>query len=100
TIAGFRPGAYAYGRSDEVICTNCVLPMIWPQGLLEKGPSDAGVNSAYTMSNGTITIPNSLGAVRWSVPGTNLMWGVGGRVFHVIDVTQDTNNTYVQTDLP
>jgi hypothetical protein len=102
TIANFRPGAYAYGRSDEVICTNCVLPAFSALGVTEKGPSDVGVNNAYTMSNGVITVPNTLNAVRWAVPGTNLMWTSiteSETAFRVIDVTQDANNTYVRTSL-
>lgn len=51
-------GAYAYGRSDEFTCTNCVLPNIAGGGLLEKGPSDLGVNIAYSMNNGIISYPN------------------------------------------
>ena len=53
------------------------------------------------MSNGIITIPNTNGAVRWAVPGTNLIWqgrGESELLIHVIDVTQDATNTYVQTD--
>ena len=53
------------------------------------------------MSNGIITIPNTNGAVRWAVPGTNLIWAGRGEnelLVHVIDVTQDATNTYVQTD--
>jgi hypothetical protein len=102
-IANFNPGAYGYGRSDEVSCTNCVLPVIAPYGVTEKGPGDVGVNYAYAMSNGVITFSNTNGALRWAVPGNNLMWrGVynSETAFRIVDVTQDANNTYVQTTLP
>jgi hypothetical protein len=103
TIERFKPGAFAYGRSDEVICNNCVLPAISVLGITEKGGNgDPGVNNAYTMRDGVIIVPNRLGAVRWAVPGTNLFW-VGQYAnetsFRVVDVTQDVNNTYVQTTL-
>jgi hypothetical protein len=101
TISTFRPGAYAYGRSDEVSCTNCIISNLNPLGILEtKG--GAGVNNVYTMSSGIITIPGSDGPVAWAVPGTNLMWA-GARnsetAFRVVDVTQDASNTYVKTTL-
>ena len=102
SIASFRPGAYAYGRTDEIVCTNCVLPAITPLGILNKGPNDAGVNTAYTMQNGVITIPNSQGPAAWAVPGTNLMWSgpyESETAFQVVDVTQDATNTYVKTTL-
>ena len=101
-IANFWPGAYAFGRTDEVVCTNCALNVINPLGITEKGPNDIGVNNAYQMANGIITVPNSLGPVRWAVPGTNLMWTgayESETAFQVLDVTQDATNTYVRTSL-
>jgi hypothetical protein len=102
TIRTLKPGAIAYGRSDEVVCTNCIISDIIPGGVLEKGDPEIGVNNAYSMSNGIIMVPHSLGAVRWAVPGTNLFWS--GRYqtegsFSIVDVTQDVDNTYVQTTL-
>lgn len=175
-IADFRPGAYAYGRSDELICTNCVFPAFQANGLLDAGYGN-GFRASYTMSNGVISYPNgkrvlgaanngagrvrltvestaglasnarvsisniagtyeanggnklisvidsthvdlpevpfvhayqgggfiALYAPRWAVPGTNLLW-VGahgtGPTFHVLDVTQDEQFTYVKTDFP
>lgn len=102
TIAVLKPGAFAYGRSDEIICTNCVISSIIPGGVLEKGPSEAGINVGYTMSGGVITVPNTDGAIRWAVPGTNLFWSGFYQTelsFRVVGVTQDANNTYVQTTL-
>ena len=102
TISSFRPGAYAYGRSNEVSCTNCKLPIISALGITEKGPNDAGVNNTYSMAAGVITVPNRYGAVRWAVPDTNLMWRGqydSETAFQITDVTQDANNTYVHTTL-
>jgi hypothetical protein len=102
SIASFRPGTYAYGRTEEIVCTNCVLPAISPLGMVIKGPNDAGVNTAYTMQNGVIIIPNSQGPAAWAVPGTNLMWSgpyETETAFQVVDVTQDATNTYVKTAL-
>lgn len=101
-IAAFRPGTYAYGRTDEVVCTNCALPAISALGMFVKGPNGAGVNTGYTMQNGVIAIPNSQGPAAWAVPGTNLMWAGADETetaFQVVDVTQDATNTYVKTTL-
>lgn len=102
TLTSFAPGAYAYGRSDETVCTNCVLPTITGTAYTEKGPADIGMNIAASMSGGVITVPNTLNAVRWAVPGTNLFWQGAQRSetsFRVVDVTQDLTNTYVTTTL-
>src|SRR5262249_37372771 len=64
TIAAFYPGALAFGRSDEVVCTNCVINQFGDStyhtagGVLEKGPGDNGVNNSYSMNDGVIIIPN------------------------------------------
>jgi hypothetical protein len=92
-IALFKPGAFAYGRSDEVICSNCVISQLQPAGV--SAP-------VYPISAGVITIPNTEGAVPWAVPGTNLMWrgDMGSQTgFQVVDITQDDTNTYVRTNL-
>jgi len=101
-ITTLKPGAYYYGRSDEVICANCVISNLIPGGVSEQGTNGEGVNVSYTMSGGVITAPNRLGALPWAVPGTNLMWSgqySSETSFKVIDVTQDSANTYVQTTL-
>jgi len=104
TINALYPGSYAYGRSDEFECTNCIIGSINIMGHLYKGPNDAGIDTYFTMNNGIITIPNSYGAfaANWAVPGTYVVWGDADRtaisMFQVIDVTQDANNTYVQTN--
>ena len=57
----------------------------------------------YSMSNGILTIPNSHGPVTWAVPGANIAWSgryvFEGPVIQVMDVTQDSTNTYVYTSL-
>ncbi|MBJ7401786.1 MAG: hypothetical protein JHD07_00140 [Bradyrhizobium sp.] len=57
-IADFRPGAYAYGRSDEVVCKNCVISSFIPAGVFESGFGSNPVQVSYAMSNGVITFPN------------------------------------------
>lgn len=91
-INKFWPGAYAYGRSDEVVCTDCEITQLTPTGV-----NEGGLNNKQTMANGTITAPNTVGSLRWAVPGTNLIFVGTGKVFQVKDVTQDATNTYVQT---
>jgi hypothetical protein len=103
TIESLNPGAYAYGRSDETICTNCVITHIAPMGLLNAGLGlGRGVNHDYTMNGGIITVPKAQGPCSWAVPGTNFMWN-GSReselLGRVIDVTQDSTNTYIKTSL-
>ena len=58
TIADFRPGAFAYGRSDEVVCTRCVFPNFNPLGVTEEGLGSNPVNVSHSMSNGVISFPN------------------------------------------
>lgn len=57
-IADFRPGAFAYGRSDEVVCTNCVISSFSPAGVFETGFGTNPVQISYAMSNGVISFPN------------------------------------------
>lgn len=95
TIRKFGPGALYYGRTDEVVCTGCDISQF----------SRFGANvtiDVYRMENGTITIPNTKGAVSWAVPGTHAFFsGAQGPqvAFTVLDVTQDADNTYVRTNL-
>lgn len=57
-IANFGPGAFAYGRSDEVACTNCVISSFNPAGVFETGFGSNPVQVSYSMSNGVISFPN------------------------------------------
>ena len=97
TIGNFRPGTFAYGRTEEIICDTCVINSINPLGIIVNQ-----VNTNYTMSGGVITIPGSQGPAAWAVPGANLMWRgayESETAFQVVDVTRDASNTYVQTSL-
>ena len=75
TISSFNPGAYAYGRTEEVTCANCILGSIGEYGVVDKGGlQDVGVEVLYSMSDGVITSANANGPLRWAVPGTNITW--------------------------
>ena len=97
TIASFMPGAYAYGVSRQTTCTNCVI-----NALVTGGFAEQGINN-YSMANGILSIPNSHGPVTWAVPGANIAWqghyDFEGPVMQVLDVWQDSTNTYVATSL-
>jgi hypothetical protein len=97
TIASFMPGAYAYGVSHQTTCTNCVI-----NALVTGGFAEQGINN-YSMANGILTIPNSHGPVTWAVPGANIAWQAHydfmGPVMQILDVWQDSTNTYVATSL-
>lgn len=108
------PGTASYGASDETICNTCTAAT----AVSTKGPIQRvdAPSRPWSMSGGVITIPNAYswsGAnneselqVRGMVPGHYVVWqGSGGggsdaqngRIFKVVDVTQDLDNTYVQT---
>jgi hypothetical protein len=97
TIQNLRLGATGYGRSDEFVGTNLILPAFNTNSVIFPN-----INQVATMSGGLITIPNTQNAQSWAVPGTNLMWygqAENETAFQVIDVTQDATNTYVRTNL-
>lgn len=112
-------GTAAYGASDESICTNCNIST-GLFGTSVPGQQVDNPNLPWSMSGGVITIPNGYSwngccgeselQTRGLVPGHYFVWkgsggGAGnptvtaqsGRVSKVIDVTQDLDNTYVQT---
>jgi hypothetical protein len=109
SMAEFDPGAYAFGRTDEIVCTYCAIATFNPKGVFTAGTVRAvGLNNSWTMNNGVITIPNAYSTgpdenqVRWAVPGTYFNWvGAFGSeaIGRVIDVTQDATNAYVTTSL-
>jgi hypothetical protein len=105
TFDHLQLGPGQFGRSDEFSCTNCVIKDFNPAGLQEKGPAPYdGIQNDFTMQNGTIVIPNSLsaGAVRSLIPGSHMYFEGATSFavpFTVVDVTQDSANTYVKTDL-
>lgn len=108
-------GTVAYGVSDESICTTC---SIGAGDFSQTAPAQQvnATGRAWSMSGGVITIPNSYSwdpccnaseiQTRVFVPGHYAVWLGGGgggttaqagRIFKVIDVTQDVDNTYIQT---
>jgi hypothetical protein len=108
TIKALLPGAFVYGRSDELVCTDCIIGSMPLGGNRYTGPSGAGIDTNFTMSGGVITIPmtgNSAVdamAASWAVPSTNVVWQDADRtsisMFQVVDVIRDANNTYVKTN--
>jgi hypothetical protein len=97
-MASFSPGAYAYGVSNSTSLNNCAIPTFGSDGF-----STGIVPGKATMANGIITVPNSSGPSTWAVPGAALYWGGQyqneGAPTTVVDLTQDSNNTYIQTSL-
>lgn len=103
TINTFKPGPFAYGRGDSITITSSTIGT-WEGdgGYIDKGWDEGGFNNDYIISAGTgiITVANSIGAMRWAVPGTNLFWSAqvtGPYAVQVTDVTQDASNTYIST---
>jgi hypothetical protein len=106
--ASLGTGTTAYGASDETVCNNCVV-----SGLLQFNTPIQRVDDAthpWSMSGGVITIPNAYSysgccnqtetQTRGLVPGHYVVWraSLQGRIFKVVDVTQDVDNTYVTTN--
>lgn len=102
TIASFLPGAFAFGRSDEINCYNNVISAMPRGGILEKGPTEAGVNTEYDMADGVISVLKSHRPARWAVPGAILFWSGQYEAqgsFRVLAVTEDATHTLVHTNL-
>jgi len=103
TIADFRPGTYAYGNTQTVICTRCNITT-WQNGGIFQNDNP----SPFSMSSGIISFANTAAtgsgpAQRWaSTIGKTIFYSTGGitslGVFTVLGVTQDPTNTFVQTD--
>lgn len=106
---GLAVGTIAYGVSDESICINCVINNLFSYNTPIQ-QADNAAHTFWSMSGGVITIPNSLSwnaccnasetQTRGLVPGHYALWEGSqiGRVFKVVDVTQDLVNTYVTTN--
>lgn len=105
---GFSPGALAYGASDQTtIASSSVGNLLSYNGPIQRA-DDA--THPWSMASGVITIPNAYSwngccnasetQTRGLVPGHYAMWkgSLNGRVFKVVDVTQDTDNTYITTN--
>lgn len=103
TFNAWTLGSTGYGTTTTVSCSACAIESISPGGVLDQGaPGNIGVNVAYSMSGGVITVPKSVGTMRWAVPGANLYW-VGAYAnetsFRVIDISESGSNLLVQTSL-
>lgn len=110
----YTTATLAYGVSDSTIITNTSLP-----GGITGGGGSVRVDDPkrpWSMSGGIITIPNAYSRsgcceyseiqTRYVVPGHYMFWAGGGgggtvaqigRAFKIVDVTQDVDNTYIQT---
>lgn len=108
TDASFSPGTVAYGASDQTTITNSSIGNQFGYSTPIQRADDA--THPWSMAGGVITIPNAYSyngccnqseiQTRGLVPGHYVLWqgSLNGRVFKVVDVTQDTVNTYVTTN--
>lgn len=106
-VAGLSIGATAYGSSSGAVVTNSSIANL----LGGTGPTQRvdDATHPWSMAGGIITIPNAYSfngccnaselQIRGLVPGNYAVWVANqvGRVFKVVDVTQDLDNTYVHT---
>lgn len=100
TIGALTPGPSDNGRADEI---NLSAGTITAWGNFGGGV-DSDVTSKYTMVNGVIISPNTLGAGSagpfWAMPGTRCFFSGAGNCavpFNVLAITQDATNVYIQT---
>ncbi len=103
TIGTLKMGTVFYGRTDEVVFSGCTINAVTlPGGQVEQGTGAVGVNVAWTMVSGLITVPNTHGANPWAIPGTWCFWSGqydNETSFQILSVTQDVTNTYIQTSM-
>lgn len=105
---GFSPGTLAYGASDQTTITNSSIGNLFSYaGPIQRADDPT---HPWSMTGGVITIPNAYSfsgccnasetQTRGLVPGHYAIWqgSLNGRVFKIVDVTQDTVNTYVTTN--
>jgi hypothetical protein len=114
-VQTFRTGTLYYGVADETSCTDCTVTTEF--GYAGQIVRVDDPKKPWSMSGGVITIPNAYsrsGCCLYSeiqtqslVPGHYAFFlGAGGggtvpqlgRAFKVVDVTQDVDNTYIQTN--
>lgn len=100
TIGALTPGPSDNGRCDEINLSTGTITAWGNFG----GGVDSDVTSKYTMVNGVIVCPNTLGAGPggpfWAVPGTRCIFSGANACavpFNVLAVTQDATNVYIQT---
>lgn len=99
TFPTLRIGTEFYGHAEDIMLSNCVINASEISSPVITG-NGTGVNSAWTMVDDAIVIPNTFNAQPWAVPGTNLFWSAAIQAsahFTVLSVTQDLTNTYVKT---
>lgn len=98
TIGTWKLGANSYGRSLDAQCYNSTVNAVTFNSVFENNVT------AYSISNGLVTIPIATEIPAWASPGTNLFFQGQfdnvGVPFRVSDVTGDATNIYVQTTLP
>ncbi len=103
-LNNFGPGIWAYGGTNgATICTRCDIAAF----NFNFGIHQNDNPSPYSMSGGVISFPNTAAkgpgpAQRWAVPGADIFWSAPGYwtigMFRVQALTQDANNTYIQTN--
>lgn len=104
---GMKPGATANGYTTSISCLNSNLGT---GGIFDfAGAIDANITNANGVTintSGLMTIPHTVeGLAPWAVPGAEMYFGTAtggqsyGVPFTVIDISGDTSNTFVQTNL-
>jgi len=74
TLGVWAPGAYAYGRSDEAVCTNCNVTTLQTGGFLERGTDGAvGMNVFCSMTSGVMKCWNWVNVVGASDNGSGMV---------------------------
>jgi hypothetical protein len=107
TLAQLALGCF-YGCTKSVVAANSTISS-WQYGSASfdlGGDAQSGVQNAYTMSGGVITMPRTARPTtvypEWAVPGCVAFFGGKypyGASFTVDDVTADASNVYVHTSL-
>jgi hypothetical protein len=93
TLLQIGPG---YGHTDSVAISNSTISAL-SAGFVTNSIS----GQSYTMADGIITAPRANGTLLWAIPGGWCVFsGLDGFVgsFQVLDIWNDANFTYVQTD--
>lgn len=98
---GLSPTSYGTGGTATV--SGGSITAISGASYTEDGPLHTGFSNEHTMSSGVIVSNSTYGAQRYGVPGAWLMWVSSsienGTMFQVTNLTQDSCNTYIWTNL-